>query len=118
MEHVQFITIDDDHDLVVSFAIPYGDLGDVKSFTLLRTPMYEPFLDEQERGVRVSFEDFPQGRVERLVRLTIEGGLVAVATDRGDYMLDITDVEQEEVDACKRVLRKMNRDQCFELKIA
>jgi len=59
MRNVSFITKEDDDDLIVSFAIPAPDLFDVKSLTLLRTPKYEFILDDAERGVNVSYDDFP-----------------------------------------------------------
>lgn len=56
MKHkVQFITLEDkDKDLIVSFAIGSGG-RDIRSLTLLRTPVYEALLPEVDRGVRVSF---------------------------------------------------------------
>ncbi|MFB0552090.1 MAG: hypothetical protein ACETWQ_02145 [Phycisphaerae bacterium] len=59
MENASFITNEDGDDLIVSFAIPADEFGDVKSLTLLRTLKYEFIMDESERGVNVSFEDFP-----------------------------------------------------------
>ena len=66
MENASFITNEDGDDLIVSFAIPTDESVDVKSLTLLRTPKYEFALDESERGVKVSFEDFHDGRNEFL----------------------------------------------------
>jgi len=48
MENAWFITNEDGDDLIVSFAIPADESGDVKSLTLLRTPKYEFALDESE----------------------------------------------------------------------
>jgi len=53
-----FITNEDGDDLVVSFAIPTDDSGNVKSLTLLRTPKHEFAMEEFERGVKVSYEVF------------------------------------------------------------
>jgi hypothetical protein len=117
MENAQFITNEDGVDLIVSFAIPIGEPGDVKSLTLLRTPKYEFALDELERGVSVSFEDFPDGRNELLKKLTIEGNMVTITTDYGTYTVNIENVEQTEIQESKRILKKMNFDGRFELKI-
>lgn len=38
MKNARFITNEDGDDLIVSFAIPADESGDVKSLTLLRTP--------------------------------------------------------------------------------
>lgn len=50
MDRVQFISIEDSEpDLILSFALDDGEIG-VKSLTLIRTPPYEIFLSELERG--------------------------------------------------------------------
>ena len=117
MLNAWFITNEDGTDLIVSFAIPVDDFGDVKSFTLLRTPKYEIFLDESERGVKIFFEDFPDDRNEYLKKLAIEGNLVTITTDYGTYTVNIKDVDQKEVQESKRILKKMNFDGRFELKL-
>ena len=61
-ENAWFITNEDGDDLIVSFAIPIDDAGNIKSLTLLRTRKYEFALEESERGVTVSREDFPNDR--------------------------------------------------------
>jgi len=91
--------------------------GDVKSLTLFRTPKYEFALDESERGVRVSFEDFPNDRNGFLKKLAIEGNLVTITTDYGTHTVDIGDVNQMEIQESNRVLKKMNYDGRFELKV-
>ena len=117
MENAWFITNEDGEDLIVSFAIPIDDSGDVKSLTLLRTPQYEFALEEFERGVKVSCEDLPNDRDEFLEKLTIEGNMVTIATDYGKYAVNIGNVEQEEIQKAKRILNKMNFDGRFELNI-
>ncbi len=53
MKSVQFISCEDDGtDQIVSFAVDYGEM-DIRSLILLRTPEFEPLLDEAERGVSV-----------------------------------------------------------------
>jgi hypothetical protein len=67
METVSFISIEDDPpDLILSSAIWEPELDDIRSLILMRTPMYEPFLEEAERGIRVSDD----------ARLNDEGGHV------------------------------------------
>jgi hypothetical protein len=118
MLNAWFITNEDNGtDLIVSFAIPVDDFGDVKSFTLIRTPKYEFILDESERGVNVSFEDFPDGRNESLKKLAIEGNLVTITTDYGTYTVNIEDVDKKEIQEARRILKKMNFDRRFELKL-
>ena len=63
MLNALFITNEDGTDLIVSFAIPVDEYYDVKSLILLRTPKYEIFMDEADRGVKVSYEDFTDNRL-------------------------------------------------------
>ena len=117
MENAWFITNEDGDDLIVSFAIPIDDSGNVKSLTLLRTPKYEFALEEFERGVKVSCEDLPNDRDEFLEKVTIEGNMVTIATDYGKYAVNIGNVEQKEIQKSKRILNEMNFDGRFELNI-
>ncbi len=117
MENARFITNEDGDDLIVSFAIPADESGDVKSLTLFRTPKYEFTLDESERGVTVSFEDFPDDRDEFLKKLTIENNMVTITSDCGTYRVSIEDVDQMEIQESKRILKKMNFDGRFELEV-
>jgi len=117
MEKAVFITTEEGDDLIVSFAIPADEYGDVKSLTLLRTPKYEFIMDESERGAKVSFEDFPDDENELLEQVTIEGDVVTITTNYRTYTVSIKDVDDVEIEESKRILKKMNFDGRFELKI-
>jgi len=117
MESASFITTEDGDDLIVSFAIPLDEDWDVKSLTLLRTPKYEFILDESERGVRVSFDDFPDEENELLEQVAIEGEVATITTNYRTYTVSIKNVKDMEIDKARRVLKKMNFDRRFELKI-
>jgi hypothetical protein len=117
MENALFITNEDGVDLIVSFAIPVDEYGDVKSLTLLRTPKYEFALDEHERGVRIYFEDIPDDRDVFLKNLAIEGDTVIITSSYGTYKVNIENVDPVEIQESKRILKKMNYDARFELKI-
>lgn len=117
MKTAWFITNEDGDDLIVSFAIPTDDSGNVKSLTLLRTPKHEFAMEEFERGVKVSYEDFPNDRNEFLKKLTIEGNMVTITSDNRNYMISINNVAQKEIQKSKRILEKMNFDGRFELDV-
>lgn len=117
MENASFITTEDRDDLIVSFAIPVDEPGDVKSLTLLRTAKYEFILDESERGVRVFFDDFPDDENELLDQVAIEGDVVTITTNYRTYTVSIADVDDREIHQSKRILKKMNFDGRFRLKI-
>jgi chloramphenicol 3-O-phosphotransferase len=102
----------------VSFAIiPEADLFDVKSLTLLRTPKYEFILDDTERGVNVSYDDFPEDEDDYLERIEVGKDLVRLVTNHRRYMLDVRHVDDDQKRRMKRILRKMNFDNRFTLKV-
>ena len=117
MYNAGFITNEDGVDLIVSFAIPIGDFGNVKSLTLLRTPKYEFALEKSERGVKVSCEDLPDDRNEILKKLRFEDHMVTIVTNYGIYKVSVENVEAKEIQEAERILKKMNFDGCFELKV-
>ena len=117
MEEASFITNEDGDDLIVSFAIPVDEFGDVKSLTLLRTPKCELIMDECERGVNVSFDGFPDDEYELLEQVKIEGDVVTITTNYRTYTVSIRDVDDVEIEKSKRILKKMNYDKRFGLKI-
>jgi hypothetical protein len=120
MERVGFIRTESDTDLIVSFAIPGEGLGEVKSLTLIRTPKYEFALPRWEQGVSVSHEDFPDEDEEGfdiLKSIELDRGSVRITTQRREYTLDIQDVNLDEIRRAARILRRMNFDQRFLLKL-
>ena len=118
MEYTSFITIEDGDDLIVSFAIPVDEYGDVKSLTLLRTPKYEHILDESERGVRVFFDEFPEVENELVRQVDIARDLLTITSNYRTYSLSLMDVDDAEIEQAKRLLKKMNFDHTFQLSIA
>jgi hypothetical protein len=117
MEYASFIIVEDSDDLIISFAIPVDEFGDVKSLTLLRTPKYEHILDESERGVRVFFDEFPKLESELLQQAEIAGDLLTITSNYRAYSLSLEDVDDAEIERTKRLLKKMNFDRTFQLSI-
>lgn len=118
MENVSFITVERGDDIIVSFAIPVTDEFEVKSLTLLRTPKYEFILDESERGVTVSYDEMDDDAVELLEEVEIEGRVVKIKTAGRRYSLSLRDVDNGEIREMKEVLKEMNYDGRFKLRIA
>jgi hypothetical protein len=118
MERVCFLTVENTKDLIVSFAIEADEPGEVKSLTLIRTPIYERVLPDDERGVSVSHEAFPEHRNDLLCRISISSETARIETRNHKYDLDISHVEPSELQEASEVLRLMNFDQSFALHIA
>jgi hypothetical protein len=66
---VSILSADDDDELVVSFGL--GEHAQT-SLTLLRTPNFEPLLDERERGVSVG--DMTERSCERALLVSVDWG--------------------------------------------
>ena len=115
IKDVSFITTEEEEDLIVAFAIPVSDQGDVISLILLRTPKYEHFLDEHERGVNVSYEKYLDTEDDLLEEIEIEENVVKLTTKRYRYKLNISRVDEGEIKEAKKILKKMNFDQRFVL---
>ena len=119
IKDVSFITTEEEDDLIVAFAIPVSDQGDVSSLILLRTPKFEHFLDENERGVNVSYENQVDNEDDLLeeIEIQIQKNVIELITKRHRYKLNISRVDEDEIKEAKEILKKMNFDQRFVLSI-
>ena len=110
-QHVPFLTVEDEDDWVVSFAL--GPLGTTR-LTLSRTPHLEFMLQPEQRGVCVGCSDAGP-RPTLLVAVQWGRHSVDVVSTAKRYSLDIRKVDTATRDAALRVLGKMNFDQRFQL---
>ncbi|NIN01220.1 MAG: hypothetical protein GTO24_24945 [candidate division Zixibacteria bacterium] len=118
MELVSFISIEDEPpDLILSFAIWQPELDDIRSLILMRTPKYEFILDEAERGVKVSDEDWPDDEEDILEEVEFGDDFVRIITSHHQFELDLRKVDKEEIEQAKTFLNRMNFDNCFEMRI-
>jgi hypothetical protein len=118
METVSFINIEDDPpDLILSFAIWEPEVDEIRSLILMRTPKYELFFDEAERGARVSDEAWLNDEDEMLKEIEFGDNLVRIMTNHHQFVLDLRKVDKEEIDQAKAVLKRMNFDNRFEMRI-
>jgi len=118
VETVSFVTAESGKDLIVAFAVmDPEEPTETDSLILLRTPMYEPFLEEWERGVKVSFERDDPDEEDFLeeVRWDEETAVLRLETLRHSYELDLRKVDRKSLSAVCRVLRKMNYDRSIQL---
>lgn len=112
MENVSFINIEDDGiDLILSFAVYDSDPGDIESLILMRTPSYENFLEDYERGVSVSFKNIEDSF--RLKSVVLGDDIVEISDEENKYVLDMRRVEKEDINELEGVLKKMNFDNNF-----
>jgi hypothetical protein len=109
-ELVAFITVETGEDLVLSFAVGKpDDPADIESLTVLRTPKYEVFLEEWERGASVSFQRDTEGDEIVLLREVFyapDDKCITLRTGHRSYKLDVRKVDPSELSAMCGVLRK------------
>ncbi|NVM21855.1 MAG: hypothetical protein HWN68_08755 [Desulfobacterales bacterium] len=118
MKQVSFISVEDeDPDLILSFAVWHPEFDDVRSLILLRTPQYEVFLDEAERGVNVSYQSWMSDQDEMLKRVELHDEMITIMTTDRRLDLDISKVAEDEIEEAKKILNRMNFDDRFEIKI-
>ena len=118
MEPVSFISIEDDpSDLILSFAIWQPELEDIRSLILMRTPKYEYILDEAERGVKVSDEAWLEDEDDMLQEIEFGDNFVRIVTNHHQFELDLRKVDKEDIEQAKIFLKKMDFDNCFEIRI-
>ncbi len=121
MYSVNFISVDDEDDLVVSFYIVSEDgLDTGHSLNLLRDRKWESLVTEEAKGVKVSDEGIDDGSLNSvfLTKIALSDGRAALETTRTRYELDLRRVDPSEVADAKSVLEKMNFDKRFELEFA
>ena len=110
-QHVPFVTVEDEDDWVVSFAVrPQG----AQRLTLARAPRLEFMLPPEQRGVSVRCTE-PTQRPTLLVAVQWGAHCVDVVSTAKRYSLDIRKVDTNTRNAALQVLGKMNFDQRFQL---
>ena len=118
-ELVAFITAQTRDDLVISFAVcKPDDPTDIESLTILRTPKYEAFLNEWERGASVSFDRYPERDEIVLLREVVyasDDKCITLRTEHHTHKLDVRKVDPSELSTMCGVFRKMNFDSSIQL---
>jgi len=117
METVAFINTESGKDLIASFAlVAPDDPEEIQSLTLLRTPMYETLLDENERGVTVSLKCQDDHDLLQEVDFDKDAATIKLRSESREYDLDLRKVDPVELERMCSVFRKMNFDQRLQLK--
>ena len=118
MDTVTFITTESGDDLILSFAVQdLEDPSEIESLILLRTPKYEFIVEEDERGVSVSFERYADEEDDYLkaVEYLEAERTVRLKTLAREYELNVRKVDAAELKQMRQILRKMNYDRKFQM---
>ena len=121
LELVHFMTSELGDDLIVSFFVAKSqDPSDGRSIILMRDMKWEYLLADSEKGVRISDEDFPEhedAEDNDLEGIRIDNTVAEIETKHRRYRLDLRHVDEADLRAAKRILKKMNYDRRFQLTI-
>ena len=120
MNSVEFISLEeDDKDIIISFVIKDDDLG-VKSLILHRTLFMEEFLEEKDKGVKVSLEGdyFEKEDANVLTNITINKSKILISSLFREYDLDVSKIPEEEMKSMFKLLDKQNYDNRFKVQKA
>jgi hypothetical protein len=110
-----FIHTEIKDDLIISFALCIADdPTNVESLTLLRTPKYEVFLEERERGVKVSLELEEKGLLKE-VAFDRDAAAVHLTTSECSFEVDLGRVSTVDITEMLKVLKLMNFDRRLEI---
>ena len=82
----------------------------------MRSPKYEFYLDEIERGVKVSDEAWTDDEDDMLEEIEFDDDLVRIITNHHEFELDLRKVDKEEIEQTKAFVKRMNFDNCFEMR--
>jgi hypothetical protein len=116
-ESVSFISVEDGDDLIVAFAIELMNTEAIASLILHRMPPFEYLLPAEEQGVRVSHELFSDEDRAVARRIVVAGSAVDIETAVRTYVLDVSRVDQEEIDDAVTILHRMSKHGTFVLEI-
>jgi len=67
--------------------------------------------------VRVSHERYPDSDGEYLRRFVLRGSVAEIASTRRTYFLDVSRIYPAEIKTARRILKRMNADDGFELDV-
>lgn len=114
MKKVAFIRTEIGDDLIVSFALQAG-VGKIQSLTLLRSPKYDVYLEESDRGVSISDEARLDGESERLRSIKIRQKAITLMGSEHEFVLNVEAVTSEELRSTRKVVKLMNYDSRFKI---
>ena len=120
MKICQFINTEIGFDFIISYA--YGDLEDIKSIILQRTPEFEFALYPEERGVHFSSEDETDkdeynDELNMLKEVMITGREVRLIGSKYNIEIDCFNVDEDEWKESLVVFKKMNFDDVFKFTV-
>ena len=115
MDKVNFTTIEDGTDLVLSFSFDEETEFGIDGFIMERTPKLEYALQPHERGVSIDWTD--DDIIILVTKVELSKNTIKIHSQEKYYGFDISKLDENDIDEIKNILKKMNFDNCFQLDI-
>jgi hypothetical protein len=74
------------------------------------------FLDEYERGVKVTDSAWLNDEDEMLKTIEFGDDFVRIITNHHQFELDLGKVDKKEIEQAKKIIKRMNFDNRFEIR--
>jgi len=116
MDVVQFVSIEDDDDLVLGLSFPEGTEFGIGGFIIQRTPKFEFALFPHERGASIDWTADDERILVKAVHLSRKA--ITVTTQYDSYAFDLSKIPDEEYQSVINILNKMNFDGRFKFTFA
>ena len=113
LDIVQFTTIEENDDLVLSFSFKEGTEFGIDGFCIQRTPKLEFALDVHERGASIDWTEDDEVILVKKVELSRRE--IKINSQYEQYIFDVSKLPDEEYSDIIKILKKMNFDNKFEL---
>ena len=116
MDKVQFTTIEDNDDLILSFSFDEGTEFGVEGFIIQRSPKFEFVLSPHERGPSIDWTE--DDVIVTVKEIELSRSMVVIKTQYEEYAFDLSRLSDKEFGAIVKILKKMNFDKVFKFSLS
>lgn len=113
MDRVNFLTIELEEDLILSFSFDDNTTYGVDGYFIHRAPQFEYIVAPHERGPTVDWSD--DDKIILVRKVEFDRNVVKITADNGNEIFDISKISDTEFVNMIKVLDKMNFDGAFEI---
>jgi len=111
MDEVQFVLIEDNEDLVLSFSFKEGTEFGIDGFIIQRNPIWELPLMPHERGPMIEWTE--DDEIILVKEVILNRKTIMIKTQYDKFEFDISKIPDEEYNDVVMILTKMNFDNVF-----
>ena len=115
MDKVNFTTIEDNIDLVLSLSFAEGTEFGIDGFIMQRTPSLEHILQAHERGPSIDWTE--DDKIILVKKVELSKDVIKIYSQARNYEFDISNLDEEEITEIVNILNKMNFDNSFTFEI-